>query len=498
MQVETSKLQHEVTFHDAADVVIVGFGGAGACAAIAAAEDGADVLIVERTTGGGGSTALSGGFLYLGGGTVAQKANGFEDTPDNMARYIEAVQPKAAHDKVHAYCEGSVAHHDWLVGLGVPFNEKYYSGKHFHPDDEATLVWTGSEACWPFNESSNPVPRGHKPGGGYVGYILFDCLRRRVKELGIRIINDAAVNALVTDDSGTVVGVQYRKEGSNLAIGARQAVILATGGCEWDRELAVENGAKSGRAGVQPLGAPTADGAGIKLGESVGAVVKSLDQCIVTSPFYPPESLIKCILVNKDGKRFVAEDVYHSRSTDAIMEQPDGKAYLICDSINFGRPELGKIRSEQSHELIDAWGSVEEMEADLGIPTGNLVKTIEDYNRYAHAGHDEELRKMAKWLEPIVEPPFAAIDCSVGAAYFCSLSLGGLETNIDGQVVKPDGGVVSGLFAVGQLAPTIAVEGPGYASGFLIGSGTFFGRKAGTVATAMPKRVIDSIACLAS
>lgn len=487
MKIEPAKQVEHVEISAAADVVVVGLGGAGASAAIAAAEAGADVIVIERTTGGGGSTALSGGFLYLGGGTPPQVANGFRDTPDNMARYIKAVQPKAKHDKVDAYCANSVAHYDWLISLGVPFNQQYYAGKHFHPHSEETLVGTGSEGCWPFAEAADPVPRGHKPGGGFVGFVLFDRLLKRVQELGVTIISDAAVNALVRDGDA-VVGVQYRQEGRTFAVRARKGVILATGGCEWDRDLARAHNSKSAREGVEPLGAPTADGSGIKLGESMGAAPISLNEAIVTSPFYPPESLIKGILVNANGKRFVAEDVYHARSTDAIMDQPGGKAYLICDNIHFGRPELGEIRSERKHEVVDAWDNVPEMEADLGMPQGSLVKTIEDYNRYARTGHDEEFRKSPKWMAPIEEVPFAAIDCSVGSAYFCALSLGGLDTSLDGEVLGSDGRPVEGLYAVGQLAPTIAVEGAGYASGFLIGSATFFGRRTGGIVASARER----------
>lgn len=488
MKTEAAKTLDEVTFATTADVVIAGLGGAGASAAIAAAEAGADVLVIERTSGGGGSTAMSGGFIYLGGGTPPQKANGFADTPENMARFLKATQPKAAVDKIEAYCEGSVGHYDWLMSLGVTFNERYFDGKHFHPHSDETLVWTGSEACWPLSKAAEPFPRGHKPGGGFVGHLLFDRLLQRLHELKVRVIYDAAVNALVRDEAGAVVGVQYRQEGRNMAVAARKGVVLATGGCEWDRELGLAHGSKAGREGIAPLGVPTADGSGIALGQSMDAATVGLDQSMITSPFYPPASLVKGILVNSEGRRFVAEDVYHAWSTDAILNQPEGKAYLICDNVNFGRPELGDIRSERKHEVVDAWDNIPEMEADLGMPEGALVETIGNYNRYAATGYDEEFRKNPKWLAPISEIPYAAIDCSVGSAYFCCISLGGVDTDVDGRALKADGTPVPGLYAVGQVAPNLSVEGWGYASGLLIGGATFFGRRAGKAAAAEPVR----------
>jgi glycine/D-amino acid oxidase-like deaminating enzyme len=78
------------------DVVVVGFGAAGACAAIEARSSGAKVLVLERASGGGGTSALSTGQIYLGGGTPIQKACGFEDSPEEMSRL--RAQPRRGED----------------------------------------------------------------------------------------------------------------------------------------------------------------------------------------------------------------------------------------------------------------------------------------------------------------------------------------------------------------------------------------------------------------
>ena len=99
-----------------ADVVIVGFGGAGACAALEARADGAEVLILERASGGGGTTALSTGQIYLGGGTPIQRACGFEDSPEQMFQYLLAsCGPGADEEKIRAFADGCLEHYDWLV-----------------------------------------------------------------------------------------------------------------------------------------------------------------------------------------------------------------------------------------------------------------------------------------------------------------------------------------------------------------------------------------------
>src|SRR5215468_12754733 len=100
-----------------ADVVVVGLGAAGACAAIEAARAGASVQVLERGWRGGGTSAESTGQIYLGGGTPLQKACGFEDDPEEMAKYLMAsCGPGADADKIRLYCERSVEHYHWITG----------------------------------------------------------------------------------------------------------------------------------------------------------------------------------------------------------------------------------------------------------------------------------------------------------------------------------------------------------------------------------------------
>lgn len=78
----------EVPAVPSSDVVIVGYGVAGAAAALAALERGASVTVLERFDGGGAS-AISGGIYYAGGGTNIQRDAGVEDTPELMMEYLQ-------------------------------------------------------------------------------------------------------------------------------------------------------------------------------------------------------------------------------------------------------------------------------------------------------------------------------------------------------------------------------------------------------------------------
>ena len=104
------------------DVAIVGFGGAGGCAAIEAADAGASVTIFELASASGGSTAMSSAEIYMGGsgGTRVQQACGFEDSTEDMFTYMMmSAGPQADEEKIRNYCENSVDHFNWLVAISV-------------------------------------------------------------------------------------------------------------------------------------------------------------------------------------------------------------------------------------------------------------------------------------------------------------------------------------------------------------------------------------------
>ncbi|HET7740117.1 MAG TPA: FAD-dependent oxidoreductase, partial [Mycobacterium sp.] len=69
---------------DEFDVIVVGFGIAGGCAAVSAAAAGARVLVLEKAAAAGGTTSMAGGHFYLGGGTAVQQATGHPDSADEM------------------------------------------------------------------------------------------------------------------------------------------------------------------------------------------------------------------------------------------------------------------------------------------------------------------------------------------------------------------------------------------------------------------------------
>jgi 3-oxo-5alpha-steroid 4-dehydrogenase len=477
------------SWSDEVDVLVIGFGIAGGCAAVSAAEAGAKVLVLERAGAAGGTSAMAGGHFYLGGGTAVQQATGHDDSAEEMYAYLVAASREPQLDKIRAYCDGSVEHFNWLEGLGFQFERSFYPGKVVVPPGTEGLSYTGNEKVWPFIEQAKPAPRGHSvPVRGELGgaSMVIDLLLKRAADLGVQIRYETGATNLVCSAAGAVVGIRWKHFTDTGAIKA-DAVVIAAGGFAMNPEMVAEHTPALGQPRrtkhhglVAPyiLGNPNDDGLGIRMGVSAGGVAMNLDQMFITAAAYPPEILLTGIIVNKDGKRFVAEDSYHSRTSAFVMEQPEQTAYLIVDEAHLQMPEMPLIK------FVDGWETVAEMESALGIPAGNLAATLDRYNENAADGADPDFHKQADYVAAQDNGPWAAFDLSLGRAMYSGFTMGGLVVSLDGQVLDADGAVIPGLYAAGACASNIAQDGKGYASGTQLGEGSFFGRRAGAHAAA--------------
>lgn len=469
---------------DDVDVLVIGFGIAGGCAAVSAAAAGARVLVLERAAAAGGTTSLAGGHFYLGGGTAVQQATGQDDSVEEMYKYLVEVSREPELDKIRAYCDGSVEHFNWLEDLGFQFERSYYPGKVVVPPGTEGLSYTGNEKVWPFCEGAKPAPRGHSvPVPGELGgaSMVVDLLLKRADDLGVQIRYETGVTNLVTDNDGAVVGVAWKHFTETGATKAK-SVIIAAGGFAMNPEMVAEHTPALGQerrtkhhGTVAPyiLGNPNDDGLGIRMGVSAGGATKNMDELFITAAAYPPEVLLTGVIVNKEGRRFVAEDSYHSRTSAFVLEQPEQTAYLIVDEAHTEMPAMPLIR------FLDGYETIAEMEAALGIPAGNLAATLDRYNNHAAAGEDPDFHKQPEFLAPQDNGPWAVFDLSLGRAMYSGFTIGGLAVTVDGEVQRADGSVVPGLYAAGACASNLAQDGKGYASGTQLGEGSFFGRRAG-------------------
>jgi len=463
-------------FDEEVDVLVVGLGVAGAAAALEAARTGAETLVLERAGGGGGTSAMSGGVLYLGGGTPLQRACGFEDDPEEMFKYLMASVGEAPDEaKIRLYCEGSVALYEWLVEQGVPFKQTFYPGVSGEPPSDDGLVWSGAEQHMPFCEIAQPAPRGHVPQLEHqTGPLLMQRLVAAVEESAANVLTNTKCVALVQEPDGSVVGAIAETFGEPRRIRARRGVALTTGGFINNREMLQAYAPRVPRCKIR-VGADGDDGSGIQLGMAAGAATRHLDAASISLPATQPWGLKRGILVNAQGQRFVNEDTYYGRLGEAALFHQGGRAWLIVDDEVFEKPDYPR-------EVVAVGETPAELARELRLPRGSLEATLALYNRHAAQGQDPVFHKLPGYLEPLTRPPFGAFDCTTEGSIYAAFTLGGLATDVDGRVLDPAGVPVPGLYAAGRASSGISVGS--YSSGLSLGDGLFFGRRAGRHAAA--------------
>lgn len=462
-----------------ADVVVVGFGCAGACAAIEARKAGADVLLLERACTGGGTSAMSGGQIYMGGGTPVQKACGFEDTPEEMFKFLMAAMgPGADAAKVRVFCDESVAHYQWFVDHGVPFKMSFYPEPGSEAPTDDCLVYTGGEDGHPFNLIAKPAPRGHKPqhpaaGGGF----LMQKLTAAVERCGVRVECEACAETLVVNSAGRVVGVVVSQDGRTRLVRARRGIVLAAGGFVMNPEMVARHTPLIAPCSIK-LGVDGDDGRAIRMAMGAGADAIHMNAAEVAVPLTPPHRLMRGILVNRSGQRFINEDTYYGHIGQQWLFQHNARMYLILDNDVFERNLVVMEPTAVEETIAD-------LERSLELPPGALQQTVDYYNRFAACGEDPLFHKRKALLKPLDVAPFAAVDCRIDNVIWATFTLGGLHTLPTGEVLNPDGKIIPGLYAAGRTTSGLAAHG--YCSGISLGDGTFFGRKAGRSAASAPE-----------
>ncbi len=532
------------SWSESADVVVVGWGAAGACAAIEARSAGASVIVVDRFEGGGAS-ALSGGVVYAGGGTPYQRAAGFADSPAAMFDYLRReVGGVVSDETLLRFCRASAAELAWLEKHGARFGATMPRHKTSYPPDGCYLYYSGNEAVPAYRGAQPPAPRGHRTvAKGQAGATLYAALRGATLACGARAITQASVRRLVFERaSGRVVGVElwqlpaghpeslrhaklnaranrwrnwraaaaerWRREAAAIEresaaprlVRAERGVILAAGGFVFNRAMVKQHapqyarGWKNGHAGC--------DGSGIRLGLSVGAAVDHLGTVSAWRFITPPYSWPKGIVVNARGERFCNEQVYGATLGHAMVEEQGGKAWLILDA---------RLRRQAMRECLigDLWPfqalpalalmlfgarrarSIEQLALRIGADPSALGRSCAQYNDNA-ASRDsapDDLGKSADLCAAIVHAPFFALDLSIGAPLLplATITLGGLRVNeADGHVRDAGGRDVAGLYAAGRSA--VGIASSRYISGLSLADCVFSGRRAGAAA-ALGERV---------
>jgi len=518
---------------ETADVIVVGFGGAGACAAIAAAEAGADVLVLDRFYGGG-ATEQSGGVVYAGGGTPQQAAAGVEDSPEAMEAYLRHEVGGVVSDAtLHRFCQGSTEMLGWLEAHGLEFEGSLCTYKTSYPTNRHYLYYSGNELVPSYRSAEYaPAPRGHRvKARNFSGKVFFARLRAAVLAAGARIRPLSEVTGLVVED-GRVTGVEYRaatepgrwhhellsvatkaqiyhpptgrrlnRLAARLArpepavrrVRARNGVILTSGGYAYDEQTMHRHA--PAWTGLPVAGTIGDDGAALRLGAQAGAASDRLEKISGWRFIAPPSAFLRGIVVDGEGRRFTNEQLYGATMTEPLMEQRGGRGYLIVDratwllaraqgreqSAFFHVPQLAWLFGPTGHTRAE---TLPELAAALGVDADALRATVAEHDRRITAGEPDELGKADDVRVRLGTGPFYAVDLAPHASMFYPLpfiTLGGLVVDEDtGQVRRPDGSGVPGLYAGGRAA--VGLCSNSYVSGLSLADAVFSGRRAGEAA----------------
>ncbi len=446
------------------DVIVVGAGGAGLMAAIQAHMAGADVLVIQKTDDVfTSSTAISGG-SFSAAGTRFQREKGIEDSPakfyEDMLKYGRYMNDP---ELLKMLTENAGIVFDWLVDQGLPSVRL------------ETTPGSGHSVLRSYRSNKNT-------GKDYI-----DTMYAIVEKRQIPIYFGTEAKRLFAEpDSGRVLGVEASKGGKKIALKARRAVVMATGG--FAREVATFDRWVPAFAGAGNLVGGIGDaGDGIKMiAKNAGGLVTHL-QYTATYPYgielesrmglvcrYWYFLPLGAILVNKVGKRFIDEQTAPTRLTATLAEQPGKVHFLVTHRTaweeTFAKYPPGGVISPSTPGSIQkeiALGRVL-MKADtireLALKTGMepeiLEKTISAYNGFVDAGKDAEFGTDAKFLKKKIEGlPLYAIKMTFATV----LTLGGVSANAKCQVLDPYGTIVKGLYAAGETVG--GVHGSAYLSG---------------------------------
>lgn len=449
------------------DLVVVGAGTAGIPCALEASSRGVSVLLLDKAEDVGGTLHVSGGHMSAGG-TSRQLERGIADSPaQHLADVLRISRGTGREDLIRLAVELAPGTVDWLQSEGFEF-------------DPVTPRIVYGHA--PYS-----VPRTYY--GPLGGTSILAVLRPLLERSGVPVRLGARVTALVTVDDA-VTGVRL---GDGEEVGARH-VVLATGGYGAAPELFEE---LDGRPLVTAA-SPDSTGDGLRLARAAGAGLAGQGTFIPTfgglpHPEEPGRVLWKDrpllvadertpweIYVDRSGHRFVAEDEPSIDEKERrLLELPDLTFFMILDDravaesadVIVGwtaaefRAQAGRRKGIFSAQSLDG------LAGDAGIDPAGLEATVAAYNAAVEAGSDALFgRRMLP--APIERAPFYAVqNHGVTLITFC-----GVDVDSNLAVRRPDGTVIEGLYAVGELLGAGATSGNSFCGGMLVTPSIALGR----------------------
>ena len=482
------------------DVIVVGGGNAGMCAALAAREEGAHVLVLEKApeTWRGGN-----GFFTAGGFRFAFKS--FEELCELVG---DLSDEEKASMEVDPYTEDQF--YDDLMRVTEDCADPDMAMLVVR-ESQATVRWMRDRGIrWipMFGRQAYKVGNKFRFWGGLVleavggGPELIDMAYASAAKAGIEARFEAKATRLLTDDRGAVTGVVVRTPAGTEPVAAR-AVVLAAGGFEANPEMRTRYLGRNWEL-ARVRGTPYNTGDAIRMALEIGALpwghwsgCHSV-QWDLNAPWhgdrkvgdnFQKHSYPLGLMVNLQGERFVDEGADFRNYTyvkygRAVIEQPRRTAFQIFDQkvLHLLREEY-RIREVTKAEDATLEGLARKLEIDVE----GFVRTVTAYNTAVQPGTYNPAVKDGKgtrgltppksnWALPLDAPPYVGYAVTTGISF----TFGGLKITERAQVVDCEQRPIPGLYAAGELVGGLFYHN--YPGGAGLMAGSVFGRTAGRAA----------------
>lgn len=408
--------------------MVIGAGGVGLSAAVAAADKGCKVIVLEKQGIIGGNTNYSTGGINAAE-TSSQEALGIKDSKesffDDTWNGGHQLGDKAL---IRSFVDHAAATIEWLKGLSADLSDVGLMG-------------------------GSSVKRTHRPNGGSaIGPHLMKVLREASSSKDIEIRTRNKVCSL-SEDNGRVSGVHVEGPDGKIYTITAKAVIIATGG--FGGNLAMVEKYKPELHGFSTLNHGGATGDAFGWVTDLGGGLVQMEQIQIHPTAESKNNILiteavrgnGAILVNPEGRRFVNEMETRDVVSAAILAQNGKTAFLVFD--RKVRESLASIENYVSQGLLSSGETLGALAEKAGIKNASaFINEISMYNEAQKAGEDKDFGRSANEMPvPLAEPPYYAVEVTPAIHH----TMGGVKVDASTHVLRPDGTIIPGLYAAGEV-----------------------------------------------
>lgn len=483
-----------------ADVVIIGYGAAGAVAAITAHDAGAKVLMLEKAPEQfkGGNSAVSGNAVF------------WPDDVEKAVIYFKGMggpyNDNISEEMIRTWAEELHKNKEWLEKLPNA-NIKMQKSSEF-PE------LAGSECSHLIYQKVARM--------GY-GFLWNEVIEPAVSARKIEALYETPARHLIRGSENRILGVEAESKGKKIYIKAKKAVILTCGGFENDQVM-VRN-YLADLPYCYPMGTPYNTGDGIRMAQELGADLWHMNN--ISGPYFyfkAPEFEVASrlmvpeksyIYVGRDGTRFISEGptVVEEKGVQSYQEK-HGKIfmhgryiqspapvplYLVFDEIvrqagalcgkaagwtwswEVIRGDFYKWSKDNTEEIKKGWikqaDTIGELAKTVNLNVQTLESTVKRYNQFCAEGRDLDFNRNPKIMKPVEKPPYYIMEL---VPTFVNTQ-GGPRRDKDARIVDVNGNVIPRLYSAGELG---SIYGFQYQGGGNWAECLAFGRIAGRNAAA--------------